>query len=145
MIRLPGRNLTCEHPAMAIHPLLDASHLGDALVKPTMAGPPISANRHSQATGAPRMMQAHYPNAVTYPHRPLMNLQAPTFLQKLRIWQQNAHKSKTAQSYILNTENPNNWDIIALQEPWFDSYGNTCGMQYWQVVYLANFFVVGCT
>ena len=72
-----------------------------------------------------------------------MNLQAPTFLQKLRIWQQNAHKSKTAQSYILNTANPNNWDIIALQELWFDSYGNTGGTQYWRVVYLANFYMEG--
>ena len=72
-----------------------------------------------------------------------MNIRSPTYLLKLRIWQQNVHKSKTAQSYILNTANPNNWDIIALQEPWFDSFGNTRGTQYWQVVYPANFYVEG--
>ena len=73
-----------------------------------------------------------------------MNLCTPTFPQKLRIWQQNAHKSKTTQSYIVNTTNPNNWDIIALQEPWFDSYSNTRGTQYWHVIYPANFYVEGC-
>ena len=73
MIRLPGRNLARNHPVMAICPLPYASHLGDALIKPTIAGLPISANQHSQATGAPRMVRAHYPNAVTYPCRPLLN------------------------------------------------------------------------
>ena len=58
-----------------------------------------------------------------------MNICTPSLLQKLRIWQQNAHKSKTAHSYILNTTNPNDWDIIALQEPWFNSFGNSCGTQ----------------
>ena len=72
-----------------------------------------------------------------------MNLCNPMYLQKLRIWQQNAHKSKSTQSYILNTANPNNWDIITLQEPWFDSYGNTHGSQYWRVVYPANFYMEG--
>ena len=48
-----------------------------------------------------------------------------------------------AQLYILNTANPNNWDIIALQEPWFDAYDNTCGTQYWRVIYPANFYMEG--
>ena len=74
-----------------------------------------------------------------------MNLHNPTDPQKLRIWQQNAHKSKTTQSYILNTANPNYWDVIVLQEPWFDSYGNTHRTQYWWVVYPANFYEEGCT
>ena len=72
-----------------------------------------------------------------------MNVQTSTLLLKLRIWQKNAHKSKTSYSYILNTANPNNWDIIALQEPQFDSYGNSHGTQFWKVVYLANFYVEG--
>ena len=60
-------------------------------------------------------------------------------LQNLRIWQQNVHKLKTAQSYILNTANLKDLDIIALQEPWFDSFSNSRGMQYWRVIYPANF------
>jgi hypothetical protein len=62
---------------------------------------------------------------------------------RLRIWQQNAHKSKTAQTYILNTANPKDWDVNALQEPWFDSFGNSRGTQYWRVVYPANFYDEG--
>ena len=72
-----------------------------------------------------------------------MNVRSPSLPLKLRIWQQNAHKSKTAHSYILNNANPNNWDVIALQEPWFDSYGNSRGTQYWRVIYPANFYMEG--
>jgi hypothetical protein len=54
-----------------------------------------------------------------------MNYRTPALPKKLRIWQQNVHKSKTAQEYVLNTANPENWDVIALQEPWFDTYGNS--------------------
>ena len=72
-----------------------------------------------------------------------MNVWTATLPLKLRIWQQNAHKSKMAHSYILNTANPNNWDVIALQEPWIDSYGNSHGTQFWKVVYPANFYVEG--
>jgi hypothetical protein len=60
-----------------------------------------------------------------------MNSHPLALPQKLRIWQQNVHKSKTAQDYILNTANPKDWDVIALQEPWFDKYGNSHGSQYW--------------
>lgn len=59
------------------------------------------------------------------------------------IWQQNTHKSNMTQSYILNTGNPNNWDIIALQEPWINSFGNSHSIQYWRVVYPANLYVEG--
>ena len=72
-----------------------------------------------------------------------MNYCTPALPQNLRIWQQNVHKSKTVQEYVLNTANPKDWDIIALQEPWFDSYGNSCGTQYWCVVYPANFYNEG--
>jgi ribonuclease HI len=72
-----------------------------------------------------------------------MNYRTPALPQKLRIWLQNVHKSKTAQEYVLNTANPKDWDIIALQEPWFDSYGNSRGTQYWRVIYPANFYVEG--
>ena len=64
----------------------------------------------------------------------------PELPWKLRIWQQNVHKSKTAHSYIINTANPKDWDIIALQEPWIDNYGNSRGSQYWRVIYPTNFY-----
>ena len=64
----------------------------------------------------------------------------PELPQKLRIWQQNVHKSKTAHSYVINTANPKDWDILALQEPWIDSYRNSRGSQYWRVIYPANFY-----
>ena len=46
-----------------------------------------------------------------------MNIQQLALPQKLRIWQQNVHISKTVQSNILNTANPKDWNVIALQEP----------------------------
>ena len=72
-----------------------------------------------------------------------MNIRQPSLPQNLRIWQQNVHKSKTAQSYVLNTANPKDWDVIALQEPWIDSFGNSRGTQYWRVIYPANFYAEG--
>ena len=69
-----------------------------------------------------------------------MIIRPPELPQKLRIWQQNVQKSKTAHSYVINTANPKDWDILALQEPWIDSYGNSCGSQYWRVIYPANFY-----
>ena len=72
-----------------------------------------------------------------------MNVRPPTLPQKLRIWQQNVHKSKTAQAYVLNTANPNDWDVLALQEPWIDSFGNSRGTQYWRVIYPANYYLEG--
>ena len=72
-----------------------------------------------------------------------MNIRQSSLPQKLRIWQQNVHKSKTAQAYVLNTANPKDWDILALQEPWFDTFGNSRGTQYWRVVYPANFYTKG--
>ena len=72
-----------------------------------------------------------------------MNIRQPALPQKLRIWQQNVHKSKTAQAYVLNTANPKDWDVLAIQEPWFDSFGNSRGTQYWRVIYPANFYTEG--
>ena len=39
--------------------------------------------------------------------------------------------------------NPKDWDILALQEPWIDSFGNSRGTQYWRVIYPANFYAEG--
>ena len=59
--------------------------------------PNAGANQPSQTSGVPRTQQD----------------------------QPNVHNSKTAQAYVLNTANPNDWDVLALQEPWIDSFGNS--------------------
>src|ERR1700683_5211738 len=63
--------------------------------------------------------------------------------EQLRIWQQNTHKSQTAQDYVLNTAKPEDWDIIALQEPWIDTLGKSRASQYWRVIYPANYYEEG--
>src|ERR1700720_683205 len=73
-----------------------------------------------------------------------MSRQPPRQPQQLRIWQQNVHKSQTAQDYICCTTQPSNWNIIALQEPWINTFGNSRGSQYWRVIYPANFYAEGC-
>ena len=72
-----------------------------------------------------------------------MSRRPPNKPQQLHIWQKNAHKSQTAQDYILCTAHPSDWDIIALQEPWIDSFGKSRGSQYWRVIYPANYYVEG--
>ena len=65
--------------------------------------------------------------------------QVPNHPIQLCIWQQNAHKSRIAQKHILNTADPHDWDLILIQEPWFDTYGNTRGNQFFHVIYLFTF------
>jgi hypothetical protein len=72
-----------------------------------------------------------------------MNFCNPKLLTKLKIWQQNIHKSKTAHEYILDNANPEDWEVIALQEPWIDKYSNSCGTQYWCTIYPANLYEEG--
>ena len=43
----------------------------------------------------------------------------------IKIWQQNAHKSAHNTNYILNTTDPSKYDIILIQELWFDHLGKT--------------------
>ena len=128
------------------HPPLGARHWEATLGRPIMAGPSKNTNQPPRALGFSAQCELIYSTQYPSPTGSYsMNLCAPVYPQNLRIWQQNAHKSKTAQSYILNTANPNNWDVIVLQEPWFDSYGNSSGTQCWWVVYPVNFYVEGCT
>src|SRR5882672_5195237 len=54
---------------------------------------------------------------------------------QLRIWQQNVNKSKTAQEDLINTDVHRNYDLILLQEPYLDGYGNTRATRHWRVVY----------
>jgi hypothetical protein len=64
-----------------------------------------------------------------------MICRTPRAPNRLRILQQNSHKSKLAQQYILNTASPEDWDIIAIQEPWLDQFKNARGSSYWRILY----------
>ena len=48
---------------------------------------------------------------------------APT-PDRLRIWQQNLNKSRVAQEDLINSEVYKQFDVLVLQEPFIDSYGN---------------------
>ena len=54
---------------------------------------------------------------------------------RLRIWQQNVNKSLAGQHNVLNNTNPNQIDIIALQEPYVDESYNSRGTGWWSPVY----------
>src|SRR5882672_4993774 len=64
----------------------------------------------------------------------MSNTPAPT-PTCLRLWQQNLNKSRSAQEDLINSDLPKNYDIILLQEPYIDSYGNTKAKKDWRVVY----------
>ena len=53
----------------------------------------------------------------------------------IKIWQQNARKSARNTNYILNTADPSKYDIILIQEPWFNHLGKTQGTHNWRIVY----------
>lgn len=56
--------------------------------------------------------------------------------KRLRIWQQNLAKSARAQANFINSNTlSKEWDIILLQEPFFDDYGNTKASTAWRVIY----------
>lgn len=61
---------------------------------------------------------------------------APT---KLYIWQQNTRKSQLAQQYILDTA-PSLYNLILIQEPWLDTFGNARGNHHWHIIYSSNRF-----
>ena len=55
---------------------------------------------------------------------------------RLRIWQENLNKSSTAQHCILSGPiTARDWDIVAIQEPVIDDYGNTKATLDWNVIY----------
>ena len=67
-----------------------------------------------------------------------MNRRTPNALSKLHIWQQNTHKLHYAQQYIINTANSEEWNVIAIQEPWLDKLNNARGSTYWCIIYPSN-------
>lgn len=56
---------------------------------------------------------------------------------KLRIWQQNINRSRTAQEDLLESLNTDRYDICAIQEPCIDCFDNMRANSKWQVVYPA--------
>src|SRR5580704_776837 len=53
----------------------------------------------------------------------------------IRIRQQNLNKSSMAQWDLLNSDVHETCDILIIQEPYLDSYGNTKATHDWHVVY----------
>ena len=53
----------------------------------------------------------------------------------LRIWQQNINKTRVVQEDRINSDMYRNYDLMLLQEPYIDSYGNTKATKDWWVTY----------
>src|SRR5258705_5823102 len=64
-----------------------------------------------------------------------MPVQPNTTPSQLRIWQQNVDCSMVSTQHLINSDLHLRYDIIALQEPYLDTYGNTRASRYWRVVY----------
>ena len=54
---------------------------------------------------------------------------------RLHIWQQNLNKSRVMQEDLINSEVYKQYDVLILQEPFIDSYGNMKATCDWRVVY----------
>ena len=54
---------------------------------------------------------------------------------RLRIWQQNLNKSDKAHFDLISAPLHNDWDILLLQEPYINSFGNTKATSRWHVIY----------
>ena len=55
----------------------------------------------------------------------------------LHIWQLNTRKSQMAQHHILNTD-PSLFNLILIQEPWINTFGNARGNHCWWIIYPSN-------
>lgn len=60
---------------------------------------------------------------------------ANTPLNTLRIWQQNLNKSLLSQLDLLQTAGTNDFELIILQEPYFDHLKLTRANSHWSVIY----------
>ena len=106
-----------------------------------MVGPAKGKNLHSK-TGYHSLWDLQVRVHQTHITLDLqMSNRQPSLPSKLRIWQQNGHKANMPQEYIRTTAKPEDWDVIALQEPWLDSFNNSRANSYWRVIYLVNHLV----
>ena len=53
---------------------------------------------------------------------------------RLHIWQQNLNKSRVVQEDLINSKVYKQFDMLILQEPFIDSYGNTKATCNWRVI-----------
>jgi len=56
-------------------------------------------------------------------------------LVRLKIWQKNLNKSRAVHEDLINSSIFKNFDMLVLQEPYIDSFGNTKATRNWRVVY----------
>ena len=56
-------------------------------------------------------------------------------LKRFNVWQQNLNKSWVAQEDLINSSIHKDYDILALQEPHIDAFGNTKATRNWRVLY----------
>ena len=56
-------------------------------------------------------------------------------LTRINVWQQNLNKSHIAQEDLINLDIQRTYDILMLQEPYIDAYGNTKARRGWRLVY----------
>src|SRR6266481_10091192 len=54
---------------------------------------------------------------------------------RLRIWQQNLNKSDKAHFDLINSLAHKDWDLLLLQEPYIDAFGNTKATSKWHTIY----------
>src|ERR1700690_2653779 len=59
---------------------------------------------------------------------------------RLNIWQQNLNKSAKVQWDLINSPVHKNWDVLLIQEPYLDSFGNTKATSNWHVIYPSSRF-----
>jgi hypothetical protein len=53
----------------------------------------------------------------------------------VRIWQQNCRRSEACQQDVINSCNPDKYNLILIQEPWLDHLSNTHAPTGWSAVY----------
>ena len=73
------------------------------------------------------------------PTAPSMSRATGPAPNRLRIWQQNLNKSRVVQEDLINSGVYKDYDVLILQEPYIDSYGNTKATSDWRVVYPTSF------
>ena len=54
---------------------------------------------------------------------------------RLNVWQKNLNKSRAVHEDLINSPVFKNFDVLVLQEPFMDSFGNTKATRHWRVVY----------
>ena len=73
------------------------------------------------------------------PTNPSLNNTPHPVPNRLCIWQQNLNKSRVMQEELINSEVYKEYDLLILQEPYIDSYGNTKVTRDWRVTYPSSF------